>query len=341
MDRYLSYVLEQAKNILAIDSPTGYTYKVKDYLMKEYRALGYDPIETPKGGVLTEIGGDGNGLLLSAHVDTLGGMVMNIKGNGRLKIVPLGGLSPMNTEAETVRVYTYDDVCYEGTFQLANASTHVNDNYRTAPRNFDTMEVVLDERVSCKADTEKLGIMTGNYVCFEPRFTITEKGYIKSRFLDDKLSAAILLGYAKYVKEENIELPRKVYQHITVFEEVGHGGKASVPADVTEMLAVDMGCVGDGLACTEHEVSICVKDGGGPYHYDMVRKLIQAAKENNVGFAADVYPHYSSDADAAIAAGHDIRHALIGPGVYASHGYERSHTDAVVNSLKLLKAFIK
>ena len=172
------------------------------------------------------------------------------------------------------------------------------------------------------------------------RQVITSSGYIKSRFLDDKLSTAILLGYAKYLKDEHITLPRKVYQHITVFEEVGHGGCGSVPEGTEEILSVDMGCVGNGLACTEREVSICVKDSAGPYHYQTVSALIKAAKEHNIGFAADVYPFYGSDADAALKAGHDLRHGLIGPGVYASHGYERSHKDGVENTLKLLAAYI-
>lgn len=341
MEHYMQYILEQVQKLLAIDSPSGYTEKVKDYLLKEYRSLGYSPMETVKGGVLTELGGEGNGLLLSAHVDTLGGMVHEIKEHGGLKISPIGGLSPINTESENCRIYTFDDICYEGTFQLENASTHVNDDYKEIKRTFETMEVVIDEPVSSDDDVKKLGIMTGNYVCFDPRTVITSSGYIKSRFLDDKLSTAILLGYAKYIKEEKITLPRKVYQHITVFEEVGHGGRASVPADVTEMIAVDMGCVGKGLTCTEREVSICAKDSSGPSNYDILRRLIKAAKDNQIGFAVDIYPHYGSDADAALGAGYDLRHGLIGPGVYASHGYERSHKDGVLNTLKLIKAFIQ
>lgn len=341
MQNYVNYILDQAEKLLAIDSPTGYTREVKEYLIKEYRSLGYDPIETVKGGVLVDLGGEGNGLIVSAHVDTLGGMVAEVKGNGRLRLTPIGGMNPNNAEAENCRIYTYDGSCYDGTFQLINASIHVNTAYNDTSRSYDTMEVVIDEPVSSKEDTEKLGIMTGNYVCFHPRTTITSSGYIKSRFLDDKLSTAILLGYAKYVKEEGIALPRKVYQYATVFEEVGHGCCSSIPADVREILSVDMGCVGEGLACTEHDVSICVKDSNGPYHYDVVSALIRAAKENQISFAADVYPRYGSDADAALSAGHELRHGLIGPGVYASHGYERSHRDGVENTLKLLICYIR
>ena len=144
----------------------------------------------------------------------------------------------------------------------------------------------------------------------------------------------------KYLKEENVTLSRPVYQHITVYEEVGHGGSASVPEGVTDILSVDMGCVGDGLECKEHQVSICVKDSGGPYSYDFTGELIAAAKANGIDYAADVYPHYGSDVEATLRGGADARHALIGAGVYASHGYERSHVDGVKNTLELLAAYL-
>ena len=194
--------------------------------------------------------------------------------------------------------------------------------------------------VFSKEETKALGIETGDIVCFETRTRITEKGYIKSRFLDDKLSTAILLGFAKYVKDEDLKLSRKVYQHITVFEEVGHGACASAPEDVEELLSVDMGCVGEGLECTDRQVSICVKDSGGPYSYDFTGELIAAAKANGIDYAADVYPHYGSDVEATLRGGADARHALIGAGVYASHGYERSHVDGVKNTLELLAAYL-
>ena len=340
MDKYLDHKLDQAEHLLAIYSPYGYTAEVTSYLLEEYKKLGYHAELTNKGGVLADLGGEGTPILLTAHVDTLGGMVAEVKGDGRLRVTNIGGMNANNAEAENVRIHTYDGACYDGTLQLIDASLHVNGKYNDTSRSWDTVEVVIDEPVSSKEEVEKLGIMTGNFVCFDPRTVITSSGYIKSRFLDDKLSTAILLGYAKYLKDEHITLPRKVYQHITVFEEVGHGGCGSVPEGTEEILSVDMGCVGNGLACTEREVSICVKDSAGPYHYQTVSALIKAAKENNIGFAADVYPFYGSDADAALKAGHDLRHGLIGPGVYASHGYERSHKDGVENTLKLLAAYI-
>lgn len=342
MKNYVDYIVEETKNILAIDSPSGFTKKVAEYVMEQYRVLGYEPQLTVKGGILVAIGGKEkeNAVMLGAHIDTLGAMVTEIKGNGRLCVSPVGGMNANNAEAENCRVYTRFSGKYEGTLQITNASVHVNDDYNEVKRKFASMEVVLDEKVKSKEDTEKLGIMAGDFVCFDPRTVVTDSGYIKSRFLDDKLSVGILLGYAKYLKEEHIEPERMIYHHITVYEEVGHGGSASIPDGVTEVISVDMGCVGEGLSCDETQVSICAKDSRGPYNYDVVTGLIQAAKEHDIDFAVDVYPHYGSDADASLTAGYDIRHGLIGAGVYASHGYERSHKDGVENTLKLLRAYL-
>lgn len=342
MKEITNYILEQVQNILAIDSPTGYTKNVADYLMAEYEKIGYAPQRTVKGGILTDLGGKDpdNAVLLEAHVDTLGAMVSRIKPNGRLAVSPLGGMNANNAEAENCQIITRFNGIYEGTCQLADASIHVNGKYDETSRNFDVMEIVLDEKVSDREGVQSLGIMEGDIVAFDPRTRITKSGYIKSRFLDDKLSAGILLGYARYLKEAGICPHRKIYQHLTVYEEVGHGGAASVPKGITEILAVDMGCVGEGLNCKEHQVSICAKDSGGPYNYDLVSKLISVAKRDRLDFAVDVYPHYGSDAEAGLRAGYDVRHGLIGAGVYASHGYERSHVDGVKNTFLLLKGYL-
>ena len=263
-------------------------------------------------------------------------MVAQIKGNGRLKITALGGMNANNAEAENVRVYTRNGKVYEGTLQLCNASIHVNPEYNNAKRSFDTTEVVLDE----DGKAEELGIQVGDIVCFDPRTRRTESGYLKSRFLDDKLSVGILLGFARYLHDNAITPKRRTWVHVTVYEEVGHGGSGSVPAGVTEAISVDMGCVGDGLQCTEHQVSICAKDSGGPYHELVTTGLVRAAREAGVDYAIDIYPRYGSDVESTLSAGHDVRHGLIGPGVYASHGYERSHTDGVVNTFRLLQAYL-
>ncbi len=339
---YVEYIIEETQKILAIDSPSGYTQNVADYLMKEYRKLGYEPVQTVKGGVLVKLGGkeEDNAILLEAHADTLGAMVCERKGNGRLKMTPLGGMNPNNAETENCRVITKSGKVYSATCQLVNASIHVNGEYNETKRTWDTVEAVLDEPVSSVEDLNQLGIHNGDIVCFDPRTTVTESGYIKSRFLDDKLSVGILLGYARYLKKEKVTPKRCVYQHITVYEEVGHGASATVPEGVTEILSVDMGCVGEGLECDERMVSICAKDSRGPYNYGVVSALVKAAQEKKLNYAVDVYLYYGSDAEAALTAGHDVRHGLIGPGVYASHGYERSHRDGVKNTLELLQAYL-
>lgn len=339
MDMDLDYCLSELKALLSIDSPSGFTDRAAEHLMQALEVLGYQPKKTRKGGVLCCLGGEGDGLLLMAHVDTLGGIVSSIKPNGRLQISPVGGLRAENCEAENCRVYSRFSGTYTGTLQIANASVHVNDDYAGAKRTFRDSEIVLDENVRTAEAVRALGIEAGDFVCFDPRTTITESGYIKSRFLDDKLSAAILLAYAKLLRDEKKTPKRKIYVHFTVYEEVGHGAAASVPDDVTEVLSVDMGCVGDSVTCTEHEVSICAKDSGGPYDYGVTTALVQAALKAGAKYAVDVYPHYGSDAEASLSAGYDVRHGLIGAGVYASHGYERAHIDGVQNTLKLLTAY--
>lgn len=342
MENYVNYAVEKAVALLAIDSPTGYTRAAEEFVQAEFAALGFSATRTNKGGILVDLGGKNadDALLLEAHADTLGGMVAEIKGNGRLRIVNVGGLNANNVEAENCRVVTKFSGEYEGTFQLCDASLHVNDSYNDTARKWKTMEVVLDEVVESADDVKKLGISVGDFVCFEPRTRVTKSGYIKSRFLDDKLSVGILLGFAKYLADNGLTPERRVYAHITVYEEVGHGGAASVPSGVTEAISVDMGCVGDGLQCTERQVSICAKDSGGPYSYEVVQKLIAAAKKENADYAVDIYPHYGSDVEATLSAGHDVRHGLIGAGVYASHGYERSHKDGVLNTLRVLKGYL-
>ena len=370
LKKYTDYIVSSASALLAVDSPTGYTENAAQWVMAEFRKLGYEPKQTIKGGVLVKLsngpktaekritealsasqghaevaGGlvasehcscPAGGLLLEAHCDTLGGMVSEVKADGRLAVTPLGGMNANNAEAENVRIVTKFGGIIEGTCQLKNASVHVNGKYSETKREWDEMEIVPDEDVKDKEAAEKLGLSVGDIICFEPRTRVTRSGYIKSRFLDDKLSVAILLGFAKYLKESKAKTSREVWAHITVYEEVGHGGSASVPAGVTEALSVDMGCVGEGLTCTERQVSICAKDSGGPYSYEIVKRLIEAAKKTGADYAVDIYPHYGSDVEATLDAGYDLKHGLIGPGVYASHGYERSHRDGAENTLRLI-----
>ena len=343
MKNYIDYSVEKAVALLNIDSPTGYTERAAEWVKNEFNALGFSAYITVKGGVVVELGGrksEEGGLLLEAHIDTLGAMVAEVKGNGRLRLTPLGGMRAENAECENATLYTREGRKYEGAFQLVNPSVHVNPSYSDTKRSYDTMELVLDEDIESAKDARALGIEVGDIVAFDPRTRVTEKGYIKSRFLDDKLSVGILLGLAKYIKDNNITLNRPTYLHLTVYEEVGHGGCASVPEGITEAISVDMGCVGQGLECTEKKVSICAKDSRGPYNYKVVGRLIEAAKREGADYAVDVYPFYGSDVEATLEAGNDIRHGLIGAGVYASHGYERSHKDGVYNTLLVLKGYL-
>ena len=343
MIKYTDFAVEKTCELLAIDSPSGFTSGAIRYVKEEFEALGFESSVTVKGGVLVDLGGEDSelgGLLLEAHADTLGGMVAELKANGRLRITNLGGMRAENAECENVRVYTRSGNVYEGTLQLINPSVHVNGQYTDTKRSFETTEIVLDEDSTSRDDLKNLGIEVGDIVAFDPRTRVTDSGYIKSRFLDDKLSVGILLGFAKYIKDNGVKLPRRTYIHVTVYEEVGHGGAASVPAGVTEAISVDMGCVGQGLECTERQVSICAKDSHGPYNYDVVGRLIEAAKAESADYAVDVYPFYGSDVEATLSAGYDLRHGLIGAGVYASHGYERSHKDGVKNTLLVLKGYL-
>jgi putative aminopeptidase FrvX len=337
MEKYVEYIGEQLKKLTAIPSPTGYTKEVSGYVSDVLAEMGYEPEHSRKGNICVTLGGEGEPLLLAAHLDTLGAMVRAIKANGRLQPTTLGGHKWDTCDGENCTVHTRDGRVYTGVVLNKEPSAHVASE--PVEKEEKNMEILLDENVETAEEVQALGIQTGDIIAMDPRTVITQSGYIKSRFLDDKLSASILLGLAKYVKEEKPQLKRKVSLLFTVFEEVGHGGSA-IPEDTVEMISVDMGCVGDDLGCTERMVSICAKDSGGPYNYDVVTALLETAKAEKLDYAIDIYPYYSSDVEASLKSGHDILHGLVGPGVYASHNYERSHVDGVRNTFCLLKAYI-
>ena len=337
-EAYHKLAVEQIEKLVSIDSPTGYHYNVVKYLKEELTNMGFKVRTLRKGGVIADLGGEGHPLMMMAHVDTLGAFVHYIKGNGRLAISN-ATLNVNNIETENVRILTRSGKIYEGTIQLENASIHVNPDINQE-RKFSNLEVVLDEDVRSKEDVENLGINSGDFIMLDPRFRVTESGYIKSRFLDDKASSGIFMAIAKYVSEHPGCLKRNVQIFFTTHEEVGHGASAGITDDIEDILAVDMGCVGEHLTCTEKQVSICAKDSRGAYHYEMVNELIEVAKEQGLDYAIDIYPSYGSDAAAAIIAGKDVRHALIGSGVYASHGYERTHVEGVKNTFELALNYI-
>lgn len=338
---YTEYALNQILSLVNIPSPTGFTRGVTDYLLKELTDMGFSPVRTRKGAVVCRLCEGEHPMLLSAHVDTLGAMVRSVKGNGRLRYTRIGGFQDASVETENCLVHTRDGRTYSGTVQTTFASQHVFPGTANKDRTDETMEIVLDEIVRSAAETKALGIDTGCFISWDPRAVLTESGFLKSRHLDDKASSGILLALAKAIRDGEVRPSRRVDIMFTVFEEVGHGASPLTHGDYEEILAVDMGCVGDDLACDETMVSVCCKDSSGPYNWEMTSRLIALAQRDHIAYAADVYPSYSSDASAAMSSGTEARHALIGPGVFASHGYERTHRQGVENTFQLACAYIQ
>lgn len=327
------------EKIFNIDSPTGYTKDVINYLDEVITELGYLTERNKKGNLVVSVKGEKDYTLgLSAHVDTLGLMVRSIMPSGHLRFTMLGGMLLPTLDGEYCRVHTRSGKVYTGTILSTSPSVHVFKDSRSKMRDEDNMYIRLDENVKSKKDTLDLGIGNGDIVAVEPKFTFTESGYVKTRFLDDKASVFILVTYLQRLKEQN-KIPACNLKIIfTTYEEVGHG--ASQVPYLDELLAVDMGCIGTDLECTEEQVSICAKDGSGPYDYEMTSKLIELAKENKLNYAVDIYPFYSSDASAALRGGADIKAGLIGAGIHASHGMERTHIEGIINTIKLIEAYV-
>jgi len=334
------YVLRIAKTLLSIDSPTGYTKDAIEFLESELRDLGYSSSRNEKGNLMVTLKGESKihrGIF--AHVDTLGLMVRSIHSDGTLALTNLGGPIIPTLDAEYARIITRDKKIYTGTILADVPAVHVYPDAATKERKIENMIVRIDEVVKSKEDVEKLGIQNGDIVAIDPKVQITESGFIKSRFLDDKISVSLLMGVLEALKTSTQTLPYNTTFIFSTYEEVGHGA-SSIPNDINEVLAVDMGCIGLDLACSEYDVSICAKDSSGPYDYDMTSDLIHLAKENNLNYAVDIYPFYGSDVSAALRGGNDIKGALIGPGVHASHGMERTHYTAIENAMKLVSAYL-
>ena len=334
-------LMETAKRLLTIDSPSGFTHKVVEEAEAMARMLGYAVRRTNKGNLILSVPGReaGKKIGLCAHIDTLGLMVRSITADGMLKITKVGGPILPTLDGEYCKIYTRDGRVYTGTILSLSPAAHVFDDASTRPREEKELAVRIDEKVKSTADVEALGISAGDYVCFDPKTTVTDSGFLKSRFIDDKGSAACLLTLLALMKEQGLAPRYDTQVCFTVHEEVGHGG-ATLPA-VDELLAVDMGCIGDDLSCTEYQVSICAKDSAGPYDYDMVTRLIHLAKSNGVDYAVDIYPHYSSDVSVAWKTGMDAKGALIGPGVHASHGMERTHFDGMKATMDLIGLYLE
>ena len=334
-------VLNTAKEILLIDSPSGFCYEVMDKTQSMTEELGYTFEKTVKGcGVITVPGKSSDKVIgLSAHVDTLGAMVRSISSEGTLKFTLIGGPIVPTLDAEYCKVRTRDGKIYNGTFLSTSPAIHVYEDAKSKARDPKNMEVRLDEVVKSKEDVEKLGICPGDFIFIDPKTTITESGFLKSRFIDDKGSVACLMNLLHILSSEKIVPTYTTKVFISVYEEVGHGS-AYIPSDITEMIAVDMGCIGEDLSCTEYDVSICAKDSNGPYDFNMTTDLVNLAKSNEIKYAVDIYPMYGSDVGAALSGGNNIKGALIGPGVHASHGMERTHYTALEGTIKLLYAYL-
>lgn len=328
--------------LLSINSPTGYTTNAVSFLRETIEDIGYETMTTPKGNLIVQVDGENAEVTrgLSAHVDTLGLMVRSINSDGTLSLTKLGGPLTPTLDGEYCDIITRDDKVYTGTILSKSPSIHVFKDASTKERDIDNLIVKLDERVESKEDVENIGIQNGDIVAYDPKVVITDSGFIKSRFLDDKASVAVLVSILKMMKQEEVTPSTNLKFIFSTYEEVGHGA-AWIPEDITELLAVDMGCIGLDLECTEYDVSICAKDSSGPYDYDMTTKLMNFAKEKALNYAVDVYPMYGSDASAAMSGGANIRAALIGPGVASSHGMERTHIDALENTFELISEYIQ
>lgn len=334
------YVLNFATELLAIDSPSGYCMKAIEFVKAEAEAFGYTTSMNAKGNLIIDVPGNSDKTVgLSAHVDTLGLMVRSINANGTLRFTPIGGPILPTYDGEYCRIRTRDGKVYTGTILSDETSVHVHKDASIAARNSDNMHIRIDERVISKEDVLKLGIQNGDFIAIEPKIQITESGFIKSRFLDDKISVSCIMGILAYLKESQVAVRHRTKIIISTYEEVGHGS-SQIPAEIEELIAVDMGCIGKDLEASEFDVSICAKDSSGPYDYELTSKLIALAKGEKLNYAVDIYPMYGSDVSAALRGGNDIRGALIGPGVAASHGMERTHWDGVKNTIKLILAYL-
>ncbi|WP_066288574.1 M42 family metallopeptidase [Bacillus sp. FJAT-29937] len=336
-------IFQLISKLVSIPSPSGNTNDVITFVESYLKELKVETKRNRKGGLIAMIGGqdDTKHRMLTAHVDTLGAIVKEIKPSGRLKLDLIGGFKYNSIEGEYCEIETASGKKYTGTILMHQTSVHVYKDAGKAERNQDNMEVRLDEVVKNAEDVRALGIEVGDFVSFDPRVEITPSGFIKSRHLDDKASVAILLELIKQIKTEKIELPYTTHFLISNNEEIGYGGNSNITPETVEYLAVDMGAIGDGQSTDEYTVSICVKDASGPYHYGLRKRLVQLAVENQIDYKLDIYPFYGSDASAAIRSGHDIVHGLVGPGIDSSHAFERTHKSSINHTAKLLYHYVQ
>jgi putative aminopeptidase FrvX len=332
--------------LLNTHSPTGRTADAVALVRAAFEDLAVPGLTTrltPKGALLMTIPGreEDAPRALTAHVDTLGLMVKEIKANGRLRASQIGGGMWNAVEFEGVTVETYDGRRVRGTVLPSNPSVHVSKDVATAIRTEQLMEVRLDARTANAAETRALGISIGDFILVDPRVEVTDTGFIRSRYLDDKLSVACIYAALQGLVAAGDSLAQRTTILISNYEEVGHGGTGGLPDDLAELVAVDMAALGDGQSSDEFHCTLCVKDSGGPYSYGLNRRLRALAEAEGAPLVLDLYPFYSSDGTAYWRAGGQAEVALIGPGVEASHAYERTHVDSLVHTAQVIGAYLR
>jgi putative aminopeptidase FrvX len=332
------YNYKQLEELVNIDSPTGYTAEACKYIFDALTAIEYKPGYTQKGAVKCALGQNPT-LAIAAHVDTLGAIASGVNNDGTLSFSPLGGLLLTSAEGEYVNIITLAGKIFTGTLLFNNPSAHANKDRETTNRTLDNMHIRLDEEVYSKDDVAKLGIKTGDIIAFEPRYREYANGFIKSRFMDNKAGCFVLFEIARYCKAKNIAPPVELF--FSNYEEVGHGGTVGYSDTINELLVIDMGVLGEACQGNEVKCSICAKDSSGPYDYEFRKKLVGLAEANKIPYAIDVYPYYGSDGSAALRAGKDYKVALIGPGVAASHGVERTHKKGIEATIELCLKYIE
>ena len=342
-DLDLAYLKELLVTLLNTPSPTGYTDQVINILEEKLTAFP-DLIlrRTVKGALVASWAGDLSTTprALTAHVDTLGAMVKEIKSNGRLKLSQLGGYVWNTIEGETCTVFSSGGEIIRGTVLLNKASSHVYGKVvHTEERTADSMEVRLDYLTSSSEETQEAGIQVGDFVAFDPRVE-ENQGFIRSRHLDDKASVACVLAAIQALDKADLKPAQETIFHFSTYEEVGHGAAAGFPPGIKELIAVDMAAVGEGQTSDEFHATLCVKDSGGPYHHGLNQRLRALADEYEIPYQVDIYPYYGSDGEAYWRAGGDVSVALLGPGVDASHNYERTHQDALIATTRWIIAYL-
>ncbi|HEX8990677.1 MAG TPA: M42 family metallopeptidase [Anaerolineales bacterium] len=338
-DRLLDFLVR----LLNTPSPTGLAEPAIEQVEQElsaYPALTLG--RTRKGALVAKWPVDGSNCPrgLTAHVDTLGAMVKEIKPDGRLSISRIGGLQLNAVETEGCWVFTSRGGKLRGSLLVDTASAHVHGPKATeTPRSEEHMEIRLDARTTSAKETRSLDVAAGDFVAFDPRVEVTN-GFVRSRFLDDKACVATIVAAIKALHEAGLRPKETTYFLISNYEEVGHGAAAGIPEEVQELLTVDMAAVGTGQESDEFHVTLCLKDSGGPYHHGLSNKLRELAERNAIPFKTDIYPFYASDGEAFWRAGGDVAVALIGPWVDASHNYERTHMDALVATTQWILAYL-